>query len=159
MLPVSRTMKSLYNTVRIGGIACNILPKNFPTLKILELAVVKEKSLNFGGYGGCGDMTRKGKYIKPFIVINLRSNKNIADCMATLAHEMLHVKQTYCEQVAPSHGNAFRADCAKFAAILGLTYYHVNGYDKPTLHGFKAKAEKLMQAFLADHADRKKKKS
>lgn len=148
LIPVTRTLKNLYNTVRTCGIDAGILPRNFPTLNTLQLQSVSEKSVDFGGFGGCLGV-HGNKFTKPFIVLNVHYNNTVADCMAALAHEMLHVKQAFCNQVQPSHDNAFRKDSAKFARILGITYYHVNGYDKPSLQTFKAMQAKRLQNFLS----------
>lgn len=153
----TKSLKMLYENVRTIGIVSGILPKNFPTLKVLELSTLNVEAYPYGGMGGCNEFTR-GRYKKPFIIINIESAKTAVDYIAVLAHEMLHIKQTLCEQQKPHHGNKFRKDCSKFSRILGITYWHINGYDKPTLKVFKAIQAKRMRVFLKDNAERKAKK-
>lgn len=152
-------LQLIYVTVREIGIKAKILPRNFPELGALKLGTVNDKKEDFGGYGGAGNVTKRGKFVEPFIIVNLHSNKTAVDFMSVLAHEMLHIKQTICQQKPPSHNNEFRHDCAEFARLIGVTYWHLNGYDKPALHVFKAIQAKKMRAFLKDNAERKEKKS
>lgn len=156
--PANHFLQTVYTVLRKIGIKAEILPKNFPEISDILLGTVHAEEEDFGGYGGAGNVTEAGKFIEPFIIINLHSNKTVIDFMSVMAHEMLHIKQTICLQESPHHGNSFRKDSAKFAKLIGVTYWHLNGYDKPALHIFKAIQAKKMRGFLKDNAERKEKR-
>lgn len=149
-MKASKSVRSAFIMVRHIGIAIGVLPVNFPTISKMSFRTVDDDKIQFSGYGGCkkidGDT---GKFFHPFIVLNLANMQSMNDIVAILAHEMLHVKQTFLNDEGASHNNKFRKDCANFAEALGLTYYHVNGYDKPSLRTFMAKQAKALKSFEA----------
>jgi hypothetical protein len=144
----SKSVKATYIMLRHVGIAIEVLPKSFPLLSEMQLITVDDEKVDYAGYGGCkkidGDT---GIMTKPFIAVNVAMHQNMCDILGTLAHEMLHVKQTHCLGVGANHGNKFRKDCSLFAQALGLTYWHVNGYDKPSLKTFMSIQAKKLKAF------------
>lgn len=151
----STVQAEMFNVVRKIGIKTGILGRSFPSLKKLHLYYVDSKNLDFGGYGGYAEIN--GQF-QPFIVVNLDSNKTVRNFMATVAHEILHVEQVRNKKDA-SHNNKFRKDCAKFAKLLGVSYYQVMGYDAPSKKTAEAMGKKLEKNLLTLGKDKNKKQA
>lgn len=141
-----RNLKTVFDLCRKLGIAAEILPRNFPRMVILR--AVNCPGADWAGYGGMD------KNSQPFVTVNMAHTHSLTDLIATMAHEMLHIQQARSE-TSVNHGNKFRQDCAKFAKILGLTYYHLNGYDKPSVEIVKAQNAAKLQHIRQYHKDKK----
>ena len=135
---------------RLVGIDCGVLPKNFPTAYQVRIDTINVKKADWSGYGGTDLKNR------PFVTINLAHAGGLVDVIATMAHEMLHIKQAVNNKEWPHHGNTFRADCAKFCRALGVTYYHLNGYDKPSVQTVKGQCRTKIRAIKKHHSENKK---
>ena len=139
-------LKTVFNLCRKLGIAAGILPCNFPRMVILR--AVNCPDADWVGYGG------KDENSQPFVIVNMAHTHSLTDLLATMAHEMLHIQQAR-SGMGVDHGNKFRQDCAKFAQILGVTYYHLNGYDKPSVSTVKAQCAKKIRHIQNYHKKKK----
>ena len=146
----NKNLSTIYTLCRTIGQAFDIFPKAFPTIDKVSISTVNLPKEDWVGYGG------KGAKNKPFVIINLAHAKNLSEIIATMAHEMLHIKQVICDKSGANHGNAFRHDCAILARALGITFYHLNGYDKPSIQTVKAQCKKKIAAIRKHHKEKTK---
>lgn len=142
-------LRNLYNIVRDAGIAVKVFSAKLPRAATIKLETVNEPGEDWAGMGGT---TARGV---PFIIINLAFANTLHDITATLAHEMLHIKQALNNREC-GHGNDFRADCAKLAQAIGFGYYHVSGYDMPSVSAMKAHYAKKIRKIQAHHRGKAK---
>lgn len=146
----NKNLSAIYTLCRTIGQTFGVLPKGFPTVRKVSISTVRLPKADWVGYGG------KNEKNKPFIIVNLAHAKNLTDILSTMAHEMLHIKQVICDKSGANHGNEFRRDSAILARALGVTFYHLNGYDKPSVQTVRAQCKKKIAAIRKHHKEKAK---